>query len=141
MGEVLSINISSEKGTEKSSVQRAVAVKDWGIKGDAHAGRWSRQVSVFPVEALELVPDDKREDVLSGGYTENITISGVDLNELSVGSLCKIGEATIMIMHIGKDEFKEHGRPYIVSRQGRFGEVVKGGKIQIGDDVVVLSRK
>ena len=141
MGEVLSINISSEKGTEKNSIQRAIAVEDWGIKGDAHAGHWSRQVSIFPVEALEKVPDDKREEVLAGGYTENITINGVDLNELSVGSLWQIGEAVIRIMHIGKDEFKEQGRPYIVSREGRFGEVVKGGQIKIGDDVVVLSQK
>ncbi|HHY91119.1 MAG TPA: MOSC domain-containing protein [Clostridiales bacterium] len=139
MAEVISINISSKKGIEKESVKEANLIEGWGLEGDAHAGNWSRQISIFPVEALEKVPLEKKEEVLNGGYTENITIQGMPLEELSVGTVVKIGEAAIKILHIGKEEFKEHGRPYIVSREGRFGKVLKGGKIKVGDEVFVVS--
>ncbi len=45
----------------------------------------------------------------------------------------------IKILHIGKEEPKESGRPYIVSREGRFGRVIKGGKIKVGDAVYIVS--
>ncbi|WP_081410898.1 ankyrin repeat domain-containing protein [Desulfotruncus alcoholivorax] len=135
MGKVLAINVSKVKGIEKTSVEQVEVVEGWGLKGDAHGGDWDRQVSIFPVECLEKVPPEKKEEVLSGGYTENFTITGVALPELAVGNFVSIGEAVIKIIHIGKDEFKEHGRPYIVSREGRFGRVVKGGLVNAGDAV------
>ncbi len=138
MAEIVSINISSKKGVEKTSVKEANVIENWGLEGDAHAGNWDRQVSILPIEALDKVPSNKRQEVLGGGYTENITISGIPLTELSVGATVKIGEVEIKILYIGKDEFKENGRPYIVSREGRFGKVIKGGKIKIGDEVSVV---
>ena len=46
MGIIKGICISKERGTEKHEVAEAGFVKDWGIKGDAHAGKWHRQVSL-----------------------------------------------------------------------------------------------
>lgn len=54
-----------------------------------------------------------------------------------VGAVVKIGEAEIKIFQVGK-EYKEHGRPYIVSREGRFGRVLKSGKVKIGDNDSVI---
>ncbi|SFG98203.1 FOG: Ankyrin repeat [Desulfotomaculum arcticum] len=136
MGKVLAINVSKVKGIAKTSVEQVEIVEGWGLKGDAHGGDWDRQVSIFPVECLEKVPPEKKEEVLSGGYTENLTIAGVELSELAVGNFVSIGEAVIKILHLGKDEFKEHGRPYIVSREGRFGRVVQGGLVNMGDTVL-----
>ncbi|HBV99136.1 MAG TPA: hypothetical protein DEF36_19110 [Desulfotomaculum sp.] len=133
MGKVLAINISTERGTEKSSVGQAEALEGWGLEGDAHGGDWDRQVSILPVESLEKAPPEKKEEVSGGGYTENLTISGVEPTGLAVGSLVRVGEAVIKILHIGKGEPKEHGRPYIVSREGRFGRVVQGGLVKVGD--------
>ncbi|MFA4884853.1 MAG: hypothetical protein WC601_03605 [Desulfotomaculaceae bacterium] len=48
-----------------------------------------------------------------------------------------MGEAEITILQVGKDVFKDQGRPYIVSREGRFGKVTKGGKVKTGDRVKV----
>jgi len=139
-GEVISINISEKRGTEKKQVPEANLIAGFGVEGDAHGGDWDRQISIFPVEALVKVPEEKKEEVLNGGYTENITIQGLSLEDLSIGSRVKIGSAEVDILHIGKDEYKEHGRPYIVSREGRFGRVVKSGKISIGDQVHVARR-
>lgn len=135
MGKVLSINISSIRGIDKTSTDEVKVIEGWGLEGDAHGGDWDRQVSIFPVEMLEKVPDHKKNEVLGGGYTENFTTSGIAPDKLCVGSLVKIGDAIIEILHIGKEEYKEHGRPYIVSREGRFGKVVKGGLVRVGDSV------
>ena len=138
MGEILSINISAERGIEKTSVPGVQVFEGWGLEGDAHGGDWDRQVSLLPIEALEKVPADKREEVLDGGYTENFTITGIPLEDLAEGKVLKLGDAEIIILHIGKEEYKEYGRPYIVSREGRFGRVVKSGKVKVGDNVSTI---
>ncbi len=138
MGTILSVNVSSVKGVEKESQDKAMIVEGWGLEGDAHGGDWDRQVSILPIEAYDKVPDHKRKEVFDGGYTENVTISGIPLDELTVGRFIKLGEAVVEILHIGKEEYKEQGRPYIVSREGRFGRVVRGGLIKAGDEAVVI---
>lgn len=137
MGKVMAINISSIRGIEKTSIEQVELIKDWGLQGDAHGGDWDRQVSIFPVEALEKVPPEKKEEVLKGGYTENFTISGIELSQLAIGNFVAIGKSYCKIIHIGKDDYKEHGRPYIVSREGRFSRVIKDGTVKLGDEVIV----
>ncbi len=138
MGKVLSLHISPERGTVKNDVPEVKIIAGWGFEGDAHGGDWDRQVSILPVEALAKVPPEKREEVLSDGYTENVTVTGLPLAELVPGVVLQLGEAIVEILYVGKEEWKEHGRPYIVSREGRFGRVVKGGKVRVGDPVELL---
>jgi len=138
MGQVLSINIGLTRGIEKNSIAQVEVNEGWGLEGDAHGGDWDRQVSILPVEAIEKVPPEKKEEVINGGYTENFTIQGIEQAKLSAGSYVVIGESIIRVLHIGKEELKEHGRPYIVSREGRFGRVVKGGRVKVGDNVSVI---
>ena len=138
MGKVLSINISPTRGIEKTSIAQVEVTEGWGLEGDAHGGDWDRQVSIFPVEAIDKVPPEKKEEVMNNGFTENFTIQGIEQSMLTVGSYVVIGESIIRVLHIGKEKFKEHGRPYIVSREGRFGRVVKGGRVKIGDNVSVI---
>ncbi|ABO49193.1 MOSC domain protein [Desulforamulus reducens MI-1] len=137
MGEVLAINVSAVRGIEKNSINEVMVVEGWGLEGDAHGGDWSKQVSIFPVEAMEKVPLHKKQEVLSGGYTENFTIAGINPDQIKVGTKVKLGEAIIEIFHVGKEIFKESGRPYIVSREGRFGKVIKGGLVKVGDKIIV----
>ena len=47
MGKLIAINISEKRGTEKKEIQEAQLVTDFGIVGDAHAGKWHRQGSLF----------------------------------------------------------------------------------------------
>jgi MOSC domain-containing protein YiiM len=100
MGKVVSLNISDERGTEKRQVSCVNVIESFGIEGDAHAGNWDRQVSIFPIEALEKVPKEKIEEVNNGGFTENITISGIPLEDQIVGALVRVGEAIIKILYI-----------------------------------------
>ena len=58
-------------------------MEGWGLEGDAH-GELGRQVSIFPVEALEKYPNHIKDEALEGCPTEN-TISGIPLEALAVG--------------------------------------------------------
>ena len=53
MGKVISVCTSEAKGTQKKNVGTAEFVEDWGIKGDAHAGKWHRQVSLLSIFSIE----------------------------------------------------------------------------------------
>ena len=53
MGKLIAINISEKRGTEKKEIQEAQLVTDFGIVGDAHAGKWHRQVSLLSFEKIE----------------------------------------------------------------------------------------
>jgi MOSC domain-containing protein YiiM len=110
----------------------------WGLEGDAHAGPWDRQISVFPLEAMALVPPDIIPTISEEDYSENITIEGLPLEKLAIGRRLKIGEAEVLICHIGKEKPKPEGRPYIVSREGRFGTVTKSGTVKVEDHVILL---
>ena len=54
MGKVLAICISQERGYQKHPVDRAYLEADWGIRGDAHAGHWHRQVSLLGAESCYI---------------------------------------------------------------------------------------
>jgi MOSC domain-containing protein YiiM len=138
MGYVLSIHISAQRGTIKTDIAEVKVVEGWGLEGDAHGGEWNRQVSIFPIEALDKVPQEKKAEVLANGYTENFTISGLSPEDFPAGCRLKLGEAEIEILYIGKEKFKETGRPYIISREGRFGRVHRGGTVRVGDLVEIV---
>ncbi len=137
-GRVIAVNRADQRGIPKRNVKEGYLREGWGLEDDAHAGDWDRQVSVFPVEAMALVPPSIKPTISEGDYSENITIEGIPLEELSIGKRLRIGEAEVLICHIGKERPKDKGRPYIVSREGRFGRVTKGGRVTVGDPVIIL---
>ena len=53
MGKIMAVCLSEKKGTQKKNVHEAVVREDWGIEGDAHAGKWHRQVSLLSYEKIE----------------------------------------------------------------------------------------
>ena len=40
MGKVIAVCTSERKGIQKTSVPEIKVIEDWGIEGDAHAGKW-----------------------------------------------------------------------------------------------------
>jgi MOSC domain-containing protein YiiM len=140
-GKVIAVNTAEQRGTPKKNVEAGYLREGWGLEGDAHAGAWDRQISIFPLEAMALVPPSVMPTISEHDYSENISIEGIPLNELKIGRRLKIGEAEVLICHIGKERFKEQGRPYIVSREGRFGTVVKSGRVAAGDLVILIEQE
>ncbi len=140
---VISINISKEKGTTKNPVNEAIIVENFGIKGDAHAGsHWHRQISLLSQESIEKMKD-KGLSINYGDFAENITTSGIDLMSLPVGTKLRIGEVILEISQHGKkchskcEIFKTVG-DCVMPREGVFTKVLKGGKIKVGDEILVL---
>ena len=143
--EVLAVCISEKKGTEKKEVEKIALKKDWGIEGDAHAGKWHRQVSLLAFEKIDAFRK-KGAEVDFGAFGENIIVGGIDLRNLPVGTVLEIGEAKLRVTQIGK-ECHSHCNIYkkmgdcIMPREGIFAEVLKGGCIQKGDKIKVIKKE
>ena len=108
MSKVLAICISKHKGTLKNEVSEANFIEEFGIEGDAHAGKWHRQVSLL---AFEKIDDfrNKGGNVDFGAFGENLVVDGIEL----------VGEC-------------------IMPKNGIFTRVLKGGKVKVGDQCTLI---
>ena len=77
MMKIVSIATSKKKGTQKVTVDEAYLKKEHGLKGDAHAGKWHRQVSFLATESIQKMRD-LGLDVSFGDFAENIATSGIN---------------------------------------------------------------
>ena len=120
MGKVIAICTSKHKGTLKNEVAEANLIEEFGIEGDAHAGKWHRQVSLLALE--------------------NLVIEGFELNKLPVGQRLTIGEDILLeVTQIGKECHDKCAIYYqvgecIMPKNGIFTRVLKGGKVKVGDE-------
>jgi MOSC domain-containing protein YiiM len=143
-GTVLSVNISAEKGTKKKNVGSVRLVKNWGIATDGHAGDWHRQLSLLSKKSIEKIRD-KGLPVNYGDFAENLSIEGIDLYLLPVGTTLTIGaDAMIRITQIGKECHTRCNIFYqvgdcVMPREGVFAEVLQEGEIAVGDTIKVMT--
>ncbi len=140
---IASIAVSKKKGTRKQCVEEALLVKDYGIKGDAHAGYWHRQVSFLATESIDR-SKNMGLDVTFGDFAENIATTGIEWKQVPVGTRFRFGkEVLVEITQIGK-ECKNRCAIYyqagdcIMPREGVFAKVLEGGIIHCGDEIKVL---
>jgi MOSC domain-containing protein YiiM len=139
-GKVLAVNVSEAKGTKKKNVQSCPVVKDFGLEGDAHAGPWHRQVSLLANESIQKMKD-MGINVGYGDFAENITTKGLNLIQLPIGAEICIGASVMLkVTQIGKVCHERCAIYYqagdcIMPREGIFAEVIRGGEVNIGDDI------
>lgn len=143
MGTVIAINISKVKGVIKESISSGEFQEDFGLVGDAHAGKWHRQVSLLAQESIDKMTQIGIEGLCSGKFAENITTQGIILHELPVGTQVKIGETIHEVTQIGKEchsgcAIKVQVGQCIMPKEGIFTRVIKGGVIYAGDAIEVL---
>ncbi len=142
-GRIKAISVSKEKGTQKVNVPKAELKADFGVVGDAHAGKWHRQVSLLAVESIEKMIA-KGAKVSPGNFAENITTEGIELLKLSVGSKLKLGKSVeLEVTQFGKKchsrcEIFEQVGDCIMPREGIFAKVTTPGKINVGDAIEVV---
>ena len=136
------ICISEKKGTKKKEVKEAYLKEDWGLEGDAHAGRWHRQVSLLSLDKINAFRD-KGAEVVFGDFGENLIVEGFDFRSMPVGTRFRIGEALLEMSQIGK-ECHSHCAIYqtmgdcIMPKEGVFAVVKEPGVIRVGDTVKCL---
>lgn len=144
MGTVLAVCTSAEKGVQKRDVHCAHFTPEWGIDGDAHAGKWHRQVSLLSADKIEAFRA-KGAEVVYGDFGENLVVSGFDFRSLPVGTLLRCGEVLLEMTQIGK-ECHSHCAIYktmgdcIMPREGVFARVLEGGTITVGDEMSIVER-
>ena len=143
MAKVVSINVSDKKGVVKTPVEKGVFIQDHGIEGDAHGGKWHRQVSLLAQESIDYAMEKDGLDLKPGMFAENITTEGVILHKLAIGTKMKIGETLQEVTQIGKEchskcqIFHQTG-DCVMPREGIFTAVVKGGTVKIGDPIEII---
>jgi MOSC domain-containing protein YiiM len=141
-GRVLAVNISEDKGTKKTNIESCSLLKDFGLKGDAHAGPWHRQVSLLANESIEKMRA-MGLNVGYGDFAENITTKGIDLVHLPIGTEIRIGNAVLLrVTQIGKECHDRCAIYYqagdcVMPKEGIFAEVIKEGEVKVGDEIII----
>jgi len=142
-GKVLAINISVAKGTPKDTIPEGNFIVDFGLEGDAHAGKWHRQVSLLANESVNKMRAQGVEGLCTGRFAENITTEGLELWSFKVGTRLKIGETIQEISQIGKEchngcAIKQMVGECVMPKEGIFTRVIQGGIIKAGDLIEVM---
>ena len=142
MAEVVSVNISEQKGTVKREVPAIQLKLRHGIVGDAHAGDWHRQISLLAEESVDtmrpLLPG-----LRPGAFAENVNTRGIDLKSLPVGTRLRLGETVVEITQIGKEchndcAIKKTTGKCVMPTEGVFAVVVEEGIVRKGDSIEII---
>ncbi len=140
IGRVIAVNISKVKGVIKETIPEGYFQEDHGLVGDAHAGKWHRQVSLLAQESIDKMTNIGIEGLCSGKFAENITTEGLILHELPIGTKLKIGDTIQEVSQIGKEchsgcAIKVQVGQCIMPKEGVFTRVLKSGNIKSGDSI------
>lgn len=142
MGKVIAVCTSPAKGTQKQNIGEGVFIENFGIQGDAHAGKWHRQVSLLSYDKIEEFRA-RGAVVADGAFGENLVVEGIDFRVLPVGTRLHCADVILEMTQIGKEchhgcqIFQKMG-DCIMPREGVFARVIRGGTIRVGDEMKVV---
>lgn len=137
---ILSVQLSEKKGVQKTPVP-LIELDNFGVKGDAHAGDWHRQVSMLGIESIRRFEEKLKRKIDFGEFAENITTEGMELFHCMPLDRFTIGEIELQVTQIGKKchgdncaIFQEVGT-CVMPKEGIFCKVIKPGILK-KDDVL-----
>lgn len=141
MGKVLAICISEKKGTLKTEIKEGKFIEDFGLEGDAHAGKWHRQVSLLSFEKIDEFRN-KGGNVDFGAFGENLVVEGLDLEGIKIGDIIEFEDVILEVTQIGKKCHDKCAIFYqvgecIMPKNGVFTKVIKGGSIKLEEKCTV----
>jgi MOSC domain-containing protein YiiM len=142
-GQVLAVNISEKRGIKKHDVGEAFIKADWGIEIDAHSGDWHRQVSLLSLSSVEKMRN-MGATIEYGDFAENLTVDGIDVATLPIGTVLQIGEVQMEVTQIGKEchnkacAIKKQVGTCVMPIEGIFAKVLSSGWVRNGDAVEVI---
>ncbi len=143
MAKVLAVCISEVRGIQKHPIEEAELRVDNGIAGDAHAGKWHRQISLISQESVERLQAKIPMQLHDGDFAENILVEGMRVYELPVGTKLRIGTALCEVTQIGKEchqdcAIRKAAGDCVMPREGIFVKVLENGKVKPGDGIEVI---
>ena len=144
MAKIIAVCVSEKKGEKKKTIKEGVLKEEYGLIGDAHAdSSWHRQVSMLSQSSVDKM-QALGVDVGPGDFAENLTIEGMDLFSLPIGTRFSVGQDIILEMtQIGKEchdrcAIYQQVGTCIMPTEGIFTRVIKGGKVRSGDEVKII---
>lgn len=142
---ILSVNISEKKGTVKKPVE-SIQLSEIGVNGDAHSGKWHRQVSLLAAESIAKFSVEAGRKILYGEFAENITTEGLLLHECRPLDRFVNDSVELEVTQIGKkchgdncSIFREVGN-CVMPKEGIFARVVCNGELRAGDELEYLPK-
>lgn len=143
--QIKSLNVSEEKGTIKTPVG-SVEINETGVKDDAHAGYWHRQVSLLGVESLKKAEEQNQRKFKAGDFGENITTQGIELHKTNILDRFQCGGVVLQVTQIGKKchtgcEIMQKVGSCIMPVEGIFARVIQPGKLQTGDVLTYVPKE
>jgi molybdenum cofactor synthesis domain-containing protein len=142
---VLSVNISTEKGTVKKPVE-SIELTEKGIPNDAHAGSWHRQVSMLGKESFDRFAKLAGREINFGEFAENITTEGLELVNTKPGDRFVGENVELEVTQIGKKchgdscaIYREVGN-CVMPKEGIFVWVKREGMLKPGDVLEYIPR-
>lgn len=132
MASIVAVCLSKEKGAKKEAVSIGILRENYGLVGDAHAEAGiPRQISLLAIESINKMRSLGLE-VGPGDFAENLTIEGMDLASLPVGTRLGIGSGIVLeISQIGKEchngcaIYRQAGT-CVMPAEGVFARVIRG---------------
>lgn len=137
------VSVSDRKGVVKHNVPQARLLVEHGLEGDAHAEGGIRQVSLLSLASIDKMVAMGAK-VKPGDFAENLTVDGLEVMTLPVGSRLRVGQEVLLeITQIGKTchkgcAIREQVGDCVMPREGVFARVLTAGVVQVGDTVEVL---
>ncbi len=139
VAEIAALCLSEKRGTAKRAVKEIFLEKGLGIAGDAHAGKWHRQVSLLRSEAASAFAKENALDLPPGAFGENILLKGIAEELLQPGAILKSGSGVVLKLtqrgkecHEGCSVARRTGK-CLMPTLGLFAEVLEGGSLKVGD--------
>jgi len=139
-GKVLAVCCGKIKKEKKIPTKEGLIIKDWGLEGDAHAGKYHKQISLLGLDSMNKMRDQGVK-VNFGEFYENLDVEDLILYRLPLGTKLKIGKDVLLeITQIGKrDSYFLEIDGKRISSEGIFTRVLEGGKVKAGDEIEVVS--
>lgn len=142
-GQVLAVNISEIRGIKKHNINEAYIKSDWGIEVDAHSGEWHRQISLLSLSSVEKMRA-LGATIDYGDFAENLTVAGIDVATLPIGTHLQVGEVQMEVTQIGKEchnkacAIKKQVGTCVMPIEGIFARALSSGWVRVGDQVEVI---
>jgi MOSC domain-containing protein YiiM len=141
-------------GIWKYPVQGPVAVTGTKLSGDSqadttsHGGRF-KAIYSYSIEDYQWWEKELGIKLEPGTFGENLTLSGLNINDSLVGELWKVGSAVLQVtqprtpcfklgIRMGDNRFPR--RFAMAGRAGTYLAIVEEGHVQAGDPIEVVHR-
>ncbi|WP_217180320.1 MOSC domain-containing protein [Streptomyces sp. AC495_CC817] len=143
---------------DKRTVDGAVKIGPYGVYADVqadrkHHGGLDKALYAYAEEDAAWWASELGRDTPPGWFGENLRVEGIDVNAALVGEQWRIGETVIVEVtmprtpcqtfarRVGGDAERGWVKRFSEARRlGPYLRVVKNGRVQAGDEIVVLHR-